>query len=68
MFEARFETAEAVLFVVVVIPRLMGFVLSIFGLGVVEWTRFCERRESKKPAVTKGRTMIGASSMMGADT
>ncbi len=44
MLESFLETMKMVLFVTVAIPMVMGLVLSLFGFGVLEWTRFIERR------------------------
>jgi uncharacterized membrane protein YcfT len=44
MLESFLETMKIVLLVTVAIPMVMGLVMSLFGFGVLEWTRFIERR------------------------
>ena len=44
MLEGFLDTMKIVLLVTIAIPMLMGLVLSLFGFGVLEWTRFLERR------------------------
>ncbi len=74
MFQTFLDMSRTIVFVLIVIPMMMGLVFSLLGVGVVQCSQLLERRRARSLRVIEPRPsvesapVVRARAMAGADT